>query len=292
MVNYKITGADVLKESIRLLGISPSSFALLANKDKASISRYLSGENNVPPAVLKKTMQLLTNSGINPLDALGIENEKQYYYHACATPLNGPVDVFHNEGTRNDFGTGFYLGESLLQSASYTREGASSLCLYRFARAKFKKLKVFDFDERPILDWFIYIAINRQKIDEKKYGELLADFRQKIAGYDLVRGKIADSFTFQIIEGLFNGVYDIDQAEVCSVILALGDQLCLKNSSFGKTLEADELYTFEPTVALYFSSYGEERRESHDESTKEILNQPYDPNKLFAKILEKRYGKK
>jgi hypothetical protein len=292
MIQRNITGADVLKETLALLGISASSFALLVNKDKSLISRYLKGEISVPSEVLKQSMQLLSNSGIDPLDALGIDDEKDYYYHACPAPLNGPIDVFYNQGRNNDFGVGFYLGESLLQSASYTKEGTSSLYLYRFKRSKFTALNRFDFDQRPILDWFLYIAINRKKIDEKVYGELIANFTQELASYDLLKGKIADSFTFQIIEGLFNDVYDFDQAEACSVILALGDQLCLKNADFGKTLSADELYTLDPKVAQFFAAYGEEKRQSHEQSTREVLKRPYDPSKLFSRILKKRYGKR
>jgi hypothetical protein len=292
MIKRHITGALVLQNILTLLGLNPASFSLLVAKDRSSLSRYLKGEVAVPNDVLQKSLNLLSNAGIDPLDALGIPEEKEFYYHAASAPLTGAIDVHRNQGAHNDFGPGFYLGESLLQSASYQREGTPSLYLYRFKKSRFKALRIYDFDDVPVLDWFLYIAINRGKIDARRYGELIARFQAALAPFDALRGKIADSFTYQIIEGLFADIYDLDQAEACSVILALGDQLCLKNAAFAQSLEPDELWILEANVAAYFAAYGSERRARHDEATTAVLAHPYDPQRLFSKVLEQRYGKK
>lgn len=254
MISKTIESKDVLRNTLDILGLSPSSFALLVGKNKSSLSHYLKNEVQTPAILLSQAMTLLTNAGVNPLEAPSIPDEKDHYYHAAPVPLQGPIDVFKNLNNHNDFGGGFYLGESLLQSSSYQKGKSSELYLYRFKKDRFTNLNFFDFDQRPSLEWFLFIAINRGKIGKDKYARIIVDLRNKLSSYDALRGKIADSFTFQIIEGLFADTYDLDQAEAYFVILALGDQLCIKNNSFAEKLEPDELYILSPGVKKYFSA--------------------------------------
>jgi hypothetical protein len=287
-----IRAQDVLANSLDLLGITANAYAQLLSKDRSLVSRYLSGEYSVPDAVLDQTMVLLINSDISPLQALRIPDEKDFYYHSSPMELEGAIDVNRNRGVRNDFGFGFYLGESLLQSASYSKDPSKPLHIYRYRKRDFSSLRILDFQSKSTLDWFIFIGLNREKIERSKYADLLVRIQSEAAVYDAVKGKIADSFTYQIIEGLFNDVYDVDQAEACSVVLALGDQLCLKNSVFAASLQPEDLFVFDPSVTRYFFTYGNEKRQRQNKATEALLKRPPEKERLFSYILEKRYGKK
>jgi hypothetical protein len=291
MDTIKVKDNDVLKRAMSLLSLSQSGLALLVGKDQATIFRYVNGVTSIPDAVFSYVMGLLQRNEIDPLTSLGIANEDQFYFHSAPTLLSGPIDVNRNKGSFVDFGHGFYLGKTLRQSSSWAKRPDDPMYIYRFRREKFANLTHYSFGPNSVFDWLCFIALNRNKIPEEYRAKIAYVFKD-IETYDLVEGKIADSFSFQVIEGFFQGIYDLNQAELCSTILALGEQICLKNQDFASHLEADELYVFDLTISRYFKGLGKQRQSQQDKDAERALKVAADPKKTFAYLLKKNYGKK
>ena len=288
MKERKIETKDVFLRALQLLGISPDAFGASIGKDRATIYRYISGDSKIPLNVLTNLLDLVYEFGISIVDVLGIEDEDQYYYHATSVDITFPIDVHINDGHDTDFGFGFYLGENLRQSSTWGKLGYSTN-IYRFKREKFKDLKVLDFNNLKPIDWLNYVAINRHKIEPEQFPSLFKKYMKLEKGYDLIKGKIADSFSYEVLELLYMDRVDINQAEYSTNIMALGNQYCLKNPVFAVNLEADELFRYDKTLSDYFHHYAEIIQQKQDKKIELILKRPPNPNFIFSKYLKDKY---
>src|SRR5574344_889512 len=291
METSKIQAQAVLIKALDMLGLTQNELAILIGKDPTTVYRYVKGEVGTPEEVFSEIMSRLQRNEINPLECLGIENEEDFYFHSAPSPLVGDIDVNYNRDSLADFGHGFYLGKTLRQSASWAKRPGGPIYIYRFKREKFSKLVPYRFDQDHVFDWLCFIALNRHKIPDQ-YAPRIAYAFAKMEDYDFIEGKITDSFSFQIIEGFFQGIYDLDQAVLCTKILALGDQLCLKKKEFASALQPDELYILDSTISRYFASLGKEKQSQQDQDSQRILQRTPNPEKVFANLLKKNYGKK
>ena len=158
-----------------------------------------------------------------------------------------------------------------------------------FKRDNFTNLNLLDFNELKPIDWLNYIAINRHKIDEKKYVKLLNHYHKMIKNKDLIKGKIADSFSYEVLELLYIDRLDIDQAEYSTRIMALGNQLCLKNDAFAKSLVPDDVIEYDETLSQYFLHYSDIIQEKQNKNVELIIQKAPNPKRLFSVYLKGKY---
>ena len=286
MKEIYIKSSDVLKNALEIMNISVDAFAVSIDKDRATIYRYISGDVDIPLDILTSILDLLYAHGIDITKILNIDNEDEYYYHATNKEIVFPIDVHRNDGESRDFGYGFYLGENLRQSSTWGKLGRCTI-IYRFKRSKFNNLKVLDFNDKKPIDWLNYIAINRKKVSYNQYPRLVEKYLKLESKYDIIKGKIADSFSYEVLESLYNDKLDIDQAEYATVIMALGNQFCIKNDDFGKALEPDEIIKYDQTLSNYFLHYSEVIQGIQDKNIERIIHHPPKKERLFSEYLKK-----
>ena len=278
----------VFSKALSMLGVSPDAFSASIGKDRATIYRYISGESKIPLEVLIDVLDLVYDFGLNIVDILGIKDEDQYYYHATNVDIEFPIDVHINDGKGSDFGFGFYLGENLRQSSTWGKLG-SSTNIYRFHKSKFESLSILDFNQMKPIDWLNFVAINRHKIESSQYPLLFKKYAKLQKGMDMIKGKIADSFSYEVLELLYLDRVDINQTEYSTNIMALGNQYCLKNAEFAKNLEADEVIRYDKTLSDYFHHYAEIIQLKQDKKIELILKRPPNPKYLFSRYLKDKY---
>ena len=288
MKTIDIQTSFVFERALETLDISIDAFAKFVNKDRATIYRYINGETKIPLEILISLLDLVYDHGVDIVQILGIENENQYLYHATSSEIIFPIDVHINDGKQNDFGNGFYLGENLRQSSTFGKLGYSTI-IYRFKREKFKDLQVLDFNSLKTIDWLNYIAINRRKIAFQDYPSLFIKYQKLTKDKDIIKGKIADSFSYEILESLYENKLDIDQAEYCSKIMALGNQYCLKNEEFASILEADEMIRYDKTLSAYFRHLAVIISQKQNKNVETILKRVPNPDRVFSKYLGDKY---
>ena len=282
----EIKTSNVVKKALEVMGVSVDAYATSIGKDRSMVYRYISGKTDVPIDVLTNILDLLYDHGVDIVDVLGVEDEGDYYYHATAREIEFPINVHINDGESRDFGFGFYLGENLRQSSTWGKLGYSTV-IYMFKKEKFKELNILDLGQLKPIDWLNYVAINRKKISHEKYPKVIEKYAKMIKGKDIVKGKIADSFSYEVLELLYANKIDIDQAEYATVIMALGNQLCLKNDEFGKKLEPDEMIVYDKTLSEYFLHFANEIQEKQDKNIERIMNNPPRKERLFGEYLKK-----
>lgn len=285
MKEIVIKTSEITKLALHILGISADAFAFSIGKDRATVYRYMSGETNVPVDVLTKLLDLAYYHGVDITKILNIADEDEYYYHATASEIKFPINVHINDGESRDFGYGFYLGENLRQSSTWGKLGSSTI-IYRFKRDKFKELSILDFNKMKSIDWLNYVAINRKKIEYQNYPKLFEKYFKLERNTDLIVGKIADSFSYEVLELLYKDKIDIDQAEYATKIMALGNQLCLKNELFGASLIPDEVIRYDNTLSEYFLHYSDLIQERENNNIELIINRTPNKERLFSNYIK------
>ena len=286
MKEITIKTSAILSRALNIMNISMDAYAASIDKDRSTLYRYVTGEVNVPFDVLSNVLDLLYVHGVDIIKVLDIQDEDDYYYHATAKEIEFPVDVHRNDGESRDFGYGFYLGENLRQSSTWGKLGYSTI-IYRFKKDKFAHLNFLDFNEMKPIDWLNFVAINRKKVSYGQYPKLFEKYAKVSNGKDVIKGKIADSFSYEVLELLYKDKLDIDQAKYATTIMALGNQYCLKNDAFGKALEPDELIRYDQTLSEYFLHYSGVIQQSQDKIIEKIIRNPPKKERLFSEYMKK-----
>ena len=160
--------------------------------------------------------------------------------------------------------------------------------VYLFKKDKFCNLKEFDFNETNVLNWLFFIAYNRGKINPVEYPILSKKQENIVKGIDIIKGKIADNFTYGVLQKFFANEIDIKQAEACTVMMGLGDQICLKNEEFAANLIPDCIFEYDKTLTNYFSFMANQKRNEMDQLTENVLAMSKDINKTFSQILTRK----
>ena len=125
----------------------------------------------------------------------------------------GNIDI--NKGRKNnDFGHGFYCGESYEQSASFVENFENSSVYYFSLDVTGLRSLKYAVDR----DWMLTIAYFRGTLNEYKDSIVIKNLISRLEGVDYVVAPIADNKMFRIIDSFINGeITDSELREVtCS----------------------------------------------------------------------------
>lgn len=146
-------------------------------------------------------------------------------YHGSKAGIVGDIDFKYSKED-NDFGKGFYCGETIEQSAMFVCDYKKS-CIYSFGLFA-KKLKKYEYHIDN--EWMLTIAYYRGLLEEYKSSKKLMKIIEKSKDVDYLIAPIANNRMYDIIGEFVNGnITDI----ACSYALAaldLGKQYVLKTN--------------------------------------------------------------
>ena len=204
----------------------------------------LADELNVEPLTIKRIENGITNTSKRTLDSFydfiyqkkiylnkikemfykeELMKEKLLFYGAKSTII-GNIDI--NKGRKNnDFGQGFYCGESYEQSASFAENSEnSSVCYFSFDTSELRCLK-YEVNR----EWMLTIAYFRGTLDKYKDSSVIRKLILKLENMDYVIAPIADNKMFRIIDSFINGEITDEQCKHCLATTNLGYQYVLLN---------------------------------------------------------------
>lgn len=139
--------------------------------------------------------------------------------HASKSEIIGNIDI-HKGRERNDFGQGFYCGESYENAVSFVCRFPSS-CIY-FLDLNPEGLNKIEFDVNT--NWMLAIAYFRGKLDNYKRNKVIQDIVEPVMKADYVIAPIADNRMFQIIDSFIEGEITDEQCKHCLSATNLGKQ--------------------------------------------------------------------
>ncbi len=205
--------------------MTQAEFAELMGVEQVTISRSELGKTE-PSIKLLEQMYAFAfekNIKLNRLkEMLWKENMKGNYkllFHGAKNIINGALNV-HTGRANNDFGQGFYAGESYEQAISFI--------------SGFEKSSVYlmDFDERNLKskhyevnqEWMMTIAYYRGTLTGYENHPIVKEIVKQSRDCDYIIAPIADNRMFQIINSFISGEITDEQCRHCLATTNLGAQ--------------------------------------------------------------------
>lgn len=217
--------SEDLKSIREILGFSQSELAEKIGVEQVTISRTELKKTEPSARLLEAVYSFAfdKNIKINKLkemfwrDDLGA-NEK-LLFHGAKTEIDGEIDI-HKGRKNNDFGQGFYTGESYEQAISFVSGfGNSSVYYIRFDERDLK-CKRYEVNQ----EWMMTIAYYRGTLDEYKDHPAVKALIEQSRNCDYIIAPIADNRMFQIINSFIEGELTDKQCKHCLAATNLGMQ--------------------------------------------------------------------
>ena len=190
----------------------------------------LADELNVEPLTIKRIENGITNTSKRTLDLfydfiykkkIYLNKIKEMFYkeeltkeillfHGAKSTIIGNIDI--NKGRKNnDFGQGFYCGESYEQSASFVENFENSSVYYFSLDVTGLRSLKYAVDR----DWMLTIAYFRWTLNEYKDSIVIKNLISRLEGVDYVVAPIADNKMFRIIDSFINGEITDERKKEC-----------------------------------------------------------------------------
>ena len=181
-------------------------------------------------------------------------------FHGAKTYIDGRISIEKSKST-NDFGRGFYCGESLEQSAMFVANyPESSLYILEFDKTdlSYTQLNV----DR---DWMLLIAYFRNKLNDYAKHPVILDLLSKLEGVDYIVAPIADNRMFEIIDIFIDGEITDVQCQHCLSATNLGNQyVFVTDKALSQLQILRHCYLASDEKSYYLSYKQEESRVGND----------------------------
>lgn len=183
-------------------------------------------------------------------------------FHGAKSVIEGTLTLERSKKT-NDFGPGFYCGESLEQSAMFV-SGYTNSSLY-----------IIDFDKTGLRhiklgveqDWMLMIAYFRGKLNEYKNHPMILQLLSRLENIDYIIAPIADNRMFEIIDSFIDGEITDVQCRHCLSATNLGNQyVFISKNALQQLRIVRRCYLTASEKNAYFTTRIEEMHTSNDKA--------------------------
>lgn len=190
----------------------------------------------------------------------GIRNRELLLFHGAKTAINGELSLNYSKKI-NDFGNGFYCGESLEQSAMFVAtHPSSSLYMLKFDPTGLKS-KCFHTDR----EWMLTIAYYRGRLEDYKNTSAVENIAKACEGADYIIAPIADNRMFEIIDSFIDGEITDIQCQHCLSATNLGMQYVFVSSRALRNITLlERCYLAQPEKETYLRSRQESYQMNQD----------------------------
>lgn len=196
-----------------------------------TINHWLNGRKIIDKDNLEKLYSYAYDKGIqfnNIYEQFYKEDfsHNQYIvlFHGAKKNFSLPINFKEHTKNTNDFGPGFYMGETFEQAANYI-SFVEACTVYCF-KLKMSHLRVYKFAVNT--EWMLAIAYFRGWIDEYKNTYFMQEILNKIKDCDVIIAPIADNRMFDIIAEFTEGTITDEQCQHSLAATNLGLQYVLK----------------------------------------------------------------
>ena len=213
-MNYNFS--EDLKSIREILGLSQSELASQIGVEQVTISRNESGKTAPSEKLLESVYAFAfeKNIKINRLKEMFWRDDLGKYekllFHGAKSEIDGNIDI-HRGRHNNDFGQGFYTGESYEQAISFVSGFDNSSVYYISFDDRNLKCKRYEVNQEWMLDEYKNHPIIKSLIEQSK-------------DCDYIIAPIADNRMFQIINSFIEGEITDEQCKHCLAATNLGMQ--------------------------------------------------------------------
>lgn len=214
-----------LKAIREILELTQNELADELGVERKAISRNEMGKSTPSSKLLEKvyTYAFEKNIKLNKLkEMLWIDNMKSGHdllFHGAKNSIEGMLDV-HRGRANNDFGQGFYAGESYEQALSFVSGFEKSSIYFLDFNKQDLCCKKYDVNQ----EWMMTIAYYRGVLEEYESHPIVKKLIEESRDCDYIVAPIADNRMFQIINSFIGGEITDEQCRHCLAATHLGSQ--------------------------------------------------------------------
>ncbi len=257
---------DDIEIICELLGLSLKEFADNLHIDRSTLYHWKKSEEHISAKNLEAIYDFAFRKNIR----LNKIKEQLYredcpeghviLFHGAKSGIEGPLSLDRARKT-NDFGQGFYCGESLEQSAMFVANYPSS------------SLYIVDFDASGLnglrlgveQDWMLMIAYFRDKLPQYAQHSVIRNILARLEQVDYIIAPIADNRMFQIIDSFIDGEITDVQCRHCLSATNLGNQyVFISQRSLEQLTLLRRAYLAAVEKNAYISARSEDSKISND----------------------------
>lgn len=221
--------ASDLKSIREMLSITQNELANEIGVEQVTISRNELGITNPSNSLMEKIYSYAFSKGININKLKEMlwreETETKLLFHGSKKEIEGEIDIKKGR-INNDFGQGFYVGESYEQAISYVSNYNNSSIYYISFDDRDLSCKKYNVNQ----EWMFTIAYYRGTLDKYNNHPLINKIINESRNYDYIIAPIADNRMFHIINLFTSGELTDEQCKHCLAATNLGMQYVLKTS--------------------------------------------------------------
>lgn len=224
----------------KVLRLNESDFAKILGVSLETLNNWKFRRKNISFSNLEKVYSFAYENDIklNPiyeqiLKEEYVDKENVILFYGSKKPLCRPIDFINNSKSTNDFGIGFYLGETFEQAANYI-SALNQNIVYCF-RLNLNDLKIYKFNVNA--EWMIAIAYFRGRLNDYKDSPIIKGLINKLSSYDVIIAPIADNRMFDIIAEFVENEITDEQCRHALAATNLGFQFVLKTNKALKNIE-------------------------------------------------------
>ena len=286
MVNYNFKNDIYLIRTC--FNMSQTVFGDEVGISRSNIARYEAGTTIPSYKALESiyNYSFTHNFDINQAKTMIYEDKRGdnlVLYHGAKGEITGEVDAKHSTPP-NDFGDGFYLGQTLKQANMWVAlfKESSTYCFYL---KDIKELKHMEFEVN--YDWMMVILYYRGQLDGYILPDKLKQLIKKIEEIDYIIAPIADNQMYDTIEAFRNNI--ISDVACLHALSAnnLGYQYVLKSEKACKSLEPiDRLYLCKEEKNYYLQLKSKTSSEGRNKTSLAIAKYRKE-GKLFNELFKK-----
>ena len=224
-----------------VLDISQKEFAKVLDTEQKTISNIESKDSYPSKTIVESafTYAFKKDVKINKLKELlcrdNLSHNEKLLFHGSKGEIKGDIDVNFGRGN-NDFGKGFYTGESYEQAVSFISTYDDPSVYFMSFDDSDLKCKRYSVDR----EWMMTIAYYRESLEEYENHHLIKKIIAESRDCDYIVAPIADNKMFETINEFIEGNLTDEQCKHCLAATNLGMQyvfLTEKAASRLKTVE-------------------------------------------------------
>lgn len=208
-----------------VLDISQKEFAKVLDTEQKTISNIESKDSYPSKTIVESafTYAFKKDVKINKLKELlcrdNLSHNEKLLFHGSKGEIKGDIDVNFGRGN-NDFGKGFYTGESYEQAVSFISTYDDPSVYFMSFDDSDLKCKRYSVDR----EWMMTIAYYRETLDKYENHPLIKKIIKESRDCDYIIAPIADNKMFETINEFIEGNLTDEQCKHCLAATNLGMQ--------------------------------------------------------------------
>lgn len=224
-----------------VLDISQKEFAKVLDTEQKTISNIESKDSYPSKTIVESafTYAFKKDVKINKLKELlcrdNLSHNEKLLFHGSKGEIKGDIDVNFGRGN-NDFGKGFYTGESYEQAVSFISTYDDPSVYFMSFDDSDLKCKRYSVDR----EWMTTIAYYRESLEEYENHPLIEKIIKESRDCDYIIAPIADNKMFETINEFIEGNLTDEQCKHCLATTNLGMQYVFLTEKAASSLKIVE----------------------------------------------------